>query len=509
MAKNRIEFLCRECGSNHVKWLGKCPDCGAWDSLEKFAVEAESAKSASAPIWGVAPDGAEAEDLARSGIGRAVALGSVPEASVPRLPTGISELDRVLGGGIVPGSVMLLGGDPGIGKSTLIMQAAASIAARGGVALYASSEESPQQVRLRAERLQAVISAGGSKALGERMLVMGETNVARIIEQARRSRASLVLVDSIQLVHRADVSAAPGSIAQLRRCCLDLVGLAKSTGCGVILVGHVTKEGTLAGPKLLEHLVDVVLGFEGDRHSATRVVRGVKNRFGSTQEIGLFEMRGDGLAELESVRVPLSGGPTAPGCSFVATMAGTRCLLGEINALVATGFLGSAKRRVSGLDSGRLAMLIAVLEKHGGLRLADQDVFAQSLGGIKIAEPAADLAVLLAIAGAFLHRTLPHGTVAIGEVGLTGELRTVPHIEQRVHESLRRGARTVLIPASARINDDAIASVASGASIVKLGTIQRALELLIPTQRSFSVETKRDASVEASTSKRSVATRQS
>ena len=406
MAKNRIEFLCRECGSNHVKWLGKCPDCGAWDSLDKFAVEAESAKSASAPIWGVAPDGAEAEDLARSGIGRAVALGSVPEASVPRLPTGISELDRVLGGGIVPGSVMLLGGDPGIGKSTLIMQAAASIAARGGVALYASSEESPQQVRLRAERLQAVISAGGSKALGERMLVMGETNVARIIEQARRSRASLVLVDSIQLVHRADVSA-------------------------------------------------------------------------------------------------------APGCSFVATMAGTRCLLGEINALVATGFLGSAKRRVSGLDSGRLAMLIAVLEKHGGLRLADQDVFAQSLGGIKIAEPAADLAVLLAIAGAFLHRTLPHGTVAISEVGLTGELRTVPHIEQRVHESLRRGARTVLIPASARINDDAIASVASGASIVKLGTIQRALELLIPTQRSFSVETKRDASVEASTSKRSVATRQS
>jgi DNA repair protein RadA/Sms len=354
-----------------------------------------------------------------------------------------------------------------------------------------------------------VISAGGSKALGERMLVMGETNVARIIEQARRSRATLVLVDSIQLVHRADVSAAPGSIAQLRRCCLDLVGLAKSTGCGVILVGHVTKEGTLAGPKLLEHLVDVVLGFEGDRHSATRVVRGVKNRFGSTQEIGLFEMRGDGLAELESVRVPLSGGPTAPGCSFVATMAGTRCLLGEINALVATGFLGSAKRRVSGLDSGRLAMLIAVLEKHGGLRLADQDVFAQSLGGIKIAEPAADLAVLLAIAGAFLHRTLPHGTVAISEVGLTGELRTVPHIEQRVHESLRRGARTVLIPASARINDDAIASVASGASIVKLGTIQRALELLIPTQRSFSVETKRDASVEASTLKRSVATRQS
>jgi DNA repair protein RadA/Sms len=203
------------------------------------------------------------------------------------------------------------------------MQVAASIAVSGGTALYASSEESPQQVRLRAERLEPVVRAGGAKALGERLLVLGETNVARIVEQARRVRASLVLVDSIQLVHRADVSAAPGSIAQLRRCTLDLVALAKSTGCGVVLVGHVTKEGALAGPKLLEHLVDVVLGFEGDRHSALRVVRGVKNRFGSTQEIGLFEMQGDGLAEVEAVRVPLAGGPPAPGCAFVATMAGS------------------------------------------------------------------------------------------------------------------------------------------------------------------------------------------
>jgi DNA repair protein RadA/Sms len=302
-----------------------------------------------------------------------------------------------------------------------------------------------------------------------------------------------VLVDSIQLVHRADVSAAPGSIAQLRRCCLDLVGLAKSTGASVMMVGHVTKEGALAGPKLLEHLVDAVLSFEGDRHSAVRVVRGVKNRFGSTQEIGLFEMRSDGLAEVESVRVPLTGGPAAPGCAFVSTMAGTRCLLGEIHALVATGFLGSAKRRASGLDASRLAMLIAVLEKHGGLRLADQDVFAQSLGGLKIAEPAADLAVALAISGAFLHRALPQGTVAIGEVGLTGELRTVPQIEQRVHESLRRGARVVLVPASARISDSARpqrGECASDAQIVKVGTIGRALEFLTPSQRTLAAEPK-------------------
>ncbi len=488
MGKTRIEFLCRECGANHPKWQGKCPDCGAWDSLEKFAVEVEATKPGAAPIWGTGDEG-DAEQLARGGIGRAVALGEVPEATVPRIATGISEFDRVLGGGVVPGSVMLLGGDPGIGKSTLLMQVAASIASKGGVALYASSEESPQQVRLRAERLEPVVRAGGAKALGERLLVLGETNVARIVEQARRAKASIVLVDSIQLVHRADVTAAPGSIAQLRRATLDLVALAKSSGCAVILVGHVTKEGALAGPKLLEHLVDVVLGFEGDRHSAVRVVRGVKNRFGSTQEIGLFEMRGDGLAEIESVRVPLAGGPPAPGCAFVATMAGTRCLLGEVHALVATGFLGSAKRRASGLDSSRLAMLIAVLEKHGGLRLADQDVFAQALGGLKIAEPAADLAVLLAVAGAFLQRTLPQGTVAIGEVGLTGELRTVPHLEQRVHESLRRGARVVLVPASAKISaptvrGEGVAGDAVG-DIVKVGTIQRAVDLLAPLQRAI------------------------
>jgi DNA repair protein RadA/Sms len=483
MAKSRTEFLCRECGANHPKWQGKCPDCGAWDSLERFTVEAETAAKGSAPIWSGAPD-ADPEELARAGIGRAIALGSVPEAEVPRVPSGIGELDRVLGGGIVPGSVMLLGGDPGIGKSTLLMQAAAAVAARGGTALYASSEESPQQVRLRAERLEAVRAAGGAAALGDRLRVLGETSVGRIVEEARRAKATLVLVDSIQLIHRADLSAAPGSIAQLRRCCLDLVALAKSTGCGVVVVGHVTKEGALAGPKLLEHLVDVVLSFEGDRHSAIRVVRGVKNRFGSTQEIGLFEMQGDGLAEVEAVRVPLSDGPSAPGCAFVAAMAGTRCLLGELHALVSTGFLGSAKRRASGVDAARLAMLIAVLEKHGGLRLADQDVFAQAVGGLKIAEPAADLALALAIAGAFLGRTMPPGAVAIGEIGLTGELRAVPQLEQRVSESLRRGARVVLVPSSARLSDD-MGRHASRAEIVKVSTIASALEFLSPAQRSI------------------------
>jgi DNA repair protein RadA/Sms len=257
---------------------------------------------------------------------------------------------------------------------------------------------------------------------------------------------------------------------------------------------------------VLEHVVDVVLGFEGDRHSAVRVVRGVKNRFGSTQEIGLFEMRGDGLAEVESVRVPLSGGPAAPGCAFVPTMAGTRCLLGEIHALVSTGFLGSAKRRASGLDAARLAMLIAVLEKHGGLRLADQDIFAQSLGGLKIAEPAADLAVALAVAGAFLHRTLPQGAVAVGEVGLTGELRSVPQIEQRVHESIRRGARVVLVPANARLGDAAKSTrgeATQDAQIVKVGTISRALEFLSPAQRSLGAEPRPTRSVSAADASRS------
>ncbi|MFM7134072.1 MAG: DNA repair protein RadA [Planctomycetota bacterium] len=500
MAKTRTEFLCRECGANHPKWQGKCPDCGAWDSLEKFTVEAEATGEGAGPIWGAPADRTDSGELARTGIGRAIPLGEVPEAAVARVPTGIGEFDRVLGGGIVPGSVMLVGGDPGIGKSTLLMQVAASLAAAGGASLYASSEESPQQVRLRAERLAPVVRAGGAKGLADRLLVLGETNVARIVEQARRVQSSaprgpsLLIVDSIQLVHRADVSAAPGSIAQLRRCCLDLVGFAKSTGAAVIIVGHVTKEGALAGPKLLEHLVDVVLSFEGDRHSAVRIVRGVKNRFGSTQEIGLFEMQSEGLVEIESVRVAPDGGPPAPGCAFVATMAGTRCLLGEVHALCSTGFLGSAKRRASGLESSRLAMLIAVLEKHGGLRLSDQDVFAQAVGGIRIHEPAADLALALAIAGAFLGRTLPQGTVSIGEIGLTGELRPVPHLEQRVHESLRRGARVVLVPASARLST-ALERPSDGRQIVKVGTISRAIDLLAPPQRSLQADGSR-ASVE-------------
>jgi DNA repair protein RadA/Sms len=349
----------------------------------------------------------------------------------------------------VPGSVALLGGDPGIGKSTLLLQAAAALADRGARVLYASSEESAAQVKLRAERLEGAGAtiATTAGARGEHLLLLSEPNIAIVIEEARRIRPALLVVDSIQLLFRGDVDAIPGSVTQLRRCCLDLVAFAKTTGTAVAVVGHVTKEGDLAGPKLLEHLVDVVLAFEGDRHHAYRVVRGVKNRFGSTQEVGLFEMTGAGLAQVEEAT--LAGDARAgPGMVFASVLAGSRVLLAEIQALTAAGLLGAAKRRASGLDAARLAMLIAVLEKHGGLRLADQDIYASALGGMKIAEPAADMAIALAVAGAFLGRDAGVGAVAIGEIALSGEVRSVRQIEQRVQTAARRGARTLLVPAS-------------------------------------------------------------
>ena len=413
-------------------------------------------------------------------------LGEIQASLIPRIASGVAEFDRVLGGGFVPGSVVLLGGDPGIGKSTLLLQALAALADGGSTVLYASSEESAHQLRLRAERLETAttITAQENPTITKRtqnisreknLWIHAQSNLARIIEQARKLNPTVLVVDSIQLVHRVDIDAVPGSVSQLRRCALDLVALAKTTGIIVVIVGHVTKDGLLAGPRLLEHLVDVVLSFEGDRHYAHRVVRAAKNRFGSTLEVGLFEMTSLGLRQVDESA--LAADPSLaprPGSVCVPTMAGTRCLLAEVQALTATGLVGAAKRKASGVDASRLAMLIAVLEQHGGLRLGDQDVYAAAAGGLKVLEPAADLAISLAVAGARLGRAVPDGFAAIGEIGLSGQLRPVSQMHERIAAAARRGVTRLVVPASQKVQ------APKSLEIIKIEHISAAFELLTP-----------------------------
>jgi len=464
-------------------------------------------------------------------------LGEIQASLIPRIASGVAEFDRVLGGGFVPGSVVLLGGDPGIGKSTLLLQALAALADGGSTVLYASSEESAHQLRLRAERLETattITAHGASQAQTDaptssfenslsqttstneqdaatssrakkhapkdfaqsdsaaqeiptttkrtqnisrekNLWIHAQSNLARIIEQARKLNPTVLVVDSIQLVHRVDIDAVPGSVSQLRRCALDLVALAKTTGIIVVIVGHVTKDGMLAGPRLLEHLVDVVLSFEGDRHYAHRVVRAAKNRFGSTLEVGLFEMTSLGLRQVDESA--LAADPSLaprPGSVCVPTMAGTRCLLAEVQALTATGLVGAAKRKASGVDASRLAMLIAVLEQHGGLRLGDQDVYAAAAGGLKVLEPAADLAISLAVAGARLGRAVPDGFAAIGEIGLSGQLRPVSQMHERIAAAARRGVTRLVVPASQKVQ------APKSLEIIKIEHISAAFELLTP-----------------------------
>ena len=468
MAKVKVQFVCNQCGATQPKWMGKCPDCGAWDALEEFRDAGKSAKSD--PFHGsvVPQDGKGA---------RAVPIGEVDAAdqATARMSTTIHEFDRVLGGavddakrvgaGLVPGSAVLIGGDPGIGKSTLMLQAAAGLARSGRRVLYVTSEESAHQLRMRASRLIG-------DDLPDELLVLADTNLARILEQARQTKPDAVVIDSIQMVYKGDLPAAPGSVTQLRACCLELVYHAKLTGTALLLVGHVTKQGALAGPRLLEHMVDTVLYFEGDRYHSHRVVRGIKNRFGTTLEVGLFEMTDGGLSEVADGSGLLAKEYQARSGSVVCpVLQGSRCLLVEIQALTASGFLGNAKRKVSGLDSSRLAMLIAVLEKRGGLRLADQDIFASSVGGMKVAEPAADLALALAVAGAFLNRGLPAGSCAVGEIGLGGEVRHCQQMDQRLREAARLGFTRILAPPTG-------IKPPKGAQVVEVRSLDAALEQL-------------------------------
>jgi DNA repair protein RadA/Sms len=446
-------FVCQACGSTQHRWVGKCPDCGQWDALEEATDLAGStdANQSLSQAFGA--------DVAPS----AVPLGEVDGAqAIQRIPTGIAELDRVLGGsvpgvgqsggqlgskrgnqsgGLVPGSSVLIGGPPGIGKSTLSIQLAGSVAASGERVLYVSSEESAQQIALRARRLEIASS--------DNLLVLADTNMARIFEQIRQTNPRVIVLDSVQMIYKPDLDAAPGSVTQLRRCCAELVYLAKASGAAIILVGHVTKEGHLAGPKLLEHIVDAVLYFEGDHHHAHRIIRGFKNRYGATLEVGIFEMTAKGLRQApegSGVAAVQGGTSPRPGSVVCPVMTGSRCVLVELQALTATGFLGSAKRKASGIDTNRLAMLIAVLEQHAGLRLADRDIFASSVGGLRVTEPATDLALLLAIAGSHYKRALAPATAAVGEVGLGGEIRSVTNLDQRIQEAARLGYTRLIIP---------------------------------------------------------------
>jgi DNA repair protein RadA/Sms len=430
MAKTRTQFLCNHCGSVHPKWLGKCPDCGTWNSLEAYTPPAPDARAERA-----------GGDLAAAA--EALPIGQIDESQIPRLTTGIGEFDRVLGGGIVPGSVVLIGGEPGIGKSTLLLQVAHAMASSRAntKVLYATSEESARQTALRAGRL-------GVKS--DQLLVLAETNVERILHQITKHQPAVAIIDSIQMVYKPQLPAAPGSITQLRDCCMDLVYLAKASGTAIVLVGHVTKEGTLAGPKLIEHIVDTVAYFEGDRFHAHRIVRCMKNRFGGTHEVGLFEMTGLGLKEVidpgKLFMEQYGPGGQPSGSVITAAMQGSRVLLVEVQALTASSVIGAAKRKTSGVSADRVAMIIAVLEKRAEMRLAADDVFVNIAGGVKTPEPAVDLAIALAIASAHLNRPLPNGTLAVGELGLGGEVRPVPQLETRLREASRLGVAHAIVP---------------------------------------------------------------
>jgi DNA repair protein RadA/Sms len=425
VAKDKSIYICRECGGNTPKWLGQCPHCKAWNTLDETVAEPPSAGKH------------RFQSLTRSL--PVTTLSEIEASDVDRAPTGIDELDRVLGGGLVAGGVVLIGGDPGIGKSTLLLQALDSLS-RQAKALYVTGEESGAQVALRARRL-------GLGASGVR--VLAEIQLEKIQAAIETEQPAVCVVDSIQTVYSDQLTSAPGSVAQVRECAAQLTRLAKSGGTTIILVGHVTKEGALAGPRVLEHIVDTVLYFEGETHSSFRLVRAIKNRFGAVNEIGVFAMteRGlKGVANPSAIFLSTHGDPV-PGACVLVTLEGTRPLLVEIQALVDSG--GPSPRRLSvGLDRDRLAMLLAVLHRHAGVSCMDQDVFVNAVGGVRISEPAADLAVLLAIQGSLRGKPLPRGFFAFGEVGLAGEIRPAPRGQERLKEAAKLGFSVALVPAA-------------------------------------------------------------
>lgn len=457
MAKVRIRYVCQNCGSAQAKWMGKCPDCGEWNSLvEKHIVQAPAARGSARALMPVEAGG-EPQPLP-----------AISSDGFDRIPVEGSELSRVLGGGIVPGSGVLVSGDPGIGKSTLLLQLAASMARTQGKTLYVSAEESARQVKLRAGRL----------GIGDpNLYVLAEIHLDRIMHHAGELQPQLVVVDSIQAIYSDASTSAAGSVSQVRECTAQLLRLAKSQSVPVFLVGHVTKEGAIAGPRVLEHMVDTVLYLEGERFQTYRLLRSVKNRFGSTDEVGVFEMVEAGLREVTNPSEAFLAErlPNAAGSAIAVTLEGTRPLLVEVQALASTTSFAQPRRTANGVDFNRLLLLTAVLSKRVGFRLSDQDVFVNVVGGLRISEPAADLAVAVAIASSIKNSPVPADLAVVGEVGLSGELRSVSQLPRRLNEAAKLGFTRCVVPRSRRKT----VSAPEGMEVIGVRTLHQALEVAL------------------------------
>ena len=424
MAKAKTIYVCNACGGSTPRWQGQCPACQAWNTLEESLSESTSTNARF------------------QGLAQAVPrqkLSAIKAEDMPRLPTGVDEFDRVLGGGLVPGGVVLIGGDPGIGKSTLLLQALAEMSTAGVSVLYSSGEESAAQIALRAKRIALA---------APQLEVLAEIQLEKLLTTIDAARPQVVVVDSIQTVYSDALTSAPGSVAQVRECAAQLTRYAKSTGICMLMVGHVTKDGHLAGPRVLEHIVDTVLYFEGDTHSSFRLVRSIKNRFGAVNELGVFAMTEKGLKGVSNPSAIFLSqhAEMVPGACVLVTQEGSRPLLVEIQALVDTAHIPNPRRLAVGLEQHRLAMLLAVLHRHAGIACFDQDVFLNAVGGVKISEPAADLAVLLAIQSSIRNRALPKELIVFGEVGLAGEIRPCPRGQERLKEAAKLGFTIAIIP---------------------------------------------------------------
>ncbi len=455
MPKDKICYACTVCGFESPRWAGKCPGCGAWNTMEETGSAAPSAEKAKAAKQ-------------RPGTGAsAMLLKDIPEDTTLRTSTGISELDRVLGGGIVEGGLMLIGGDPGIGKSTLLLQVCAHLCEGGRKVLYVSGEESARQIKMRANRLHIAVPG---------LYVLAENALDNVEEKLGQLSPDVMVVDSIQTMYRPEMASAPGSVSQIRECTSLLMRMAKETGTAIFLVGHVTKDGAIAGPRMLEHMVDVVLYFEGDRQQQYRLLRAVKNRFGSVNELGVFQMTEQGMEVVDSPSEELLShrAKGASGSVVFCGLEGSRPLLCDVQALAAQSYFGTPRRTVNGADTGRVNLLLAVLEKRAGQKTYNQDVYINVAGGLELSEPAADLALCVAVASSLKDETVGAHVAVMGEVGLAGEVRGIPQCERRVAECQRLGFTTVVLPKANLTR----MKVPEGMKLIGVDTVMQAVSVL-------------------------------